>query len=355
MVNILVTGHLGYIGTILVQLLKEKGYRVTGLDTGYFKDCVFYSTNATKPDVEIVKDIRLVSMEDLKNIDAICHLSAISNDPMGELNPQLTEEINFRSSINLARCAQQAGVKRFLFSSSCSMYGKSGSNAVDEESTLSPITAYAKSKVLTELELRSMAREDFCPIYLRNSTAYGVSPHMRMDLVVNNLMAWAVTTGNVHIMSDGSPWRPILHVEDIARSFLLLLEAPQEKVHNQAFNIGANSENYQIKEIAHAVANLVPNSQVAFSEAPDKDSRSYRVSFDKIKTIFPEFKLKWNLDSGAKQLYYFYTTLGIPQNVLQEREFIRLKQLQYLKENKLIDNELYWTKTTVALSSRPII
>ncbi|HLD60850.1 MAG TPA: SDR family oxidoreductase [Patescibacteria group bacterium] len=342
MKTILVTGHLGYIGSILTTLLKRGGYAVVGLDTGYFKDCSFSTEDAMPPDYEIIKDVRKITAEDLAGIHAVCHLAALSNDPSGELNPGLTEEINYQASARLAELAKRAGAERFLFSSSCSMYGKSGDAPVDETCAQNPITAYARSKVQTEQALSNLADESFSPIYLRNATAYGVTPRMRLDLVVNNLMTWAVSTGKVHIMSDGTPWRPIVHAEDIARAFVALLEAPREKVHNEAFNIGANEENYQVREIAEAVAKVVPGSTVTFSDTPDKDSRSYRVSFDKLAKALPEFKFKWNLHSGAEQLFKHFTSTKLPGDALTHRHFIRLRQLKHLLENNHVDERLYW-------------
>lgn len=340
--KVLVTGHLGYIGTILVKLLKEAGHEVVGLDTGYFRDCVFYTDDIVPPDQELVIDLRSIDAKHMEGIDAVCHLAALSNDPMGEINPGLTMDINAVATASLAKTAKRAGASRFLYSSSCSMYGKSGQTTVDENDPLAPLTPYAKSKVESEKSLAALVDDGFTPVYLRNSTAYGLSPRLRLDLVLNNLAAWAFLTKSVRIMSDGTPWRPLIHAEDIARAFVALLDAPTEKVANQAFNIGDDTENYQIRTIAETVAELTPGSALSFSDTPDLDSRSYRVSFAKLRTHFPDFKLKWNLRSAAEQLLKAFNEHGLPKDALESRTFIRLKQLRHLIDDKLVDDNLRW-------------
>ena len=342
--NILVTGSNGYIGSFLVPLLKKSGYTVTGLDTAYFDDPECHFKRTTKPDRFIKKDIRDVELADLKNIDAICHLAALSNDPMGELNPKLTLEINLKASEKLARLAKKAGVKRFLFSSSCGVYGAMGDQSITEKTPTAPATTYAISKVEFEKYLLKLADNSFCPIVLRNATAYGSSPKLRLDLVLNNFAANAFTTGTIKILSDGTPWRPMIHAEDIARLFMALLAVPTKKIYKQIINTGQNSENFQIKDIANTVKETFKNAAVSYAQKPDTDSRTYRVSFDKLKKILPEFKFKWTLEKAAKSLAQDFETYGLPPDCLKQRNFIRLKQLQYLTDNNKINQSLFWNE-----------
>ena len=276
--NILLTGHNGYIGSILLIKLLEKGYNVSGFDNDYFSDCKFFDP---KQKINYLhKDIRNVNSQDLYGIDAVIHLAALSNDPLGELNPNLTDEINHQSSIQLAKVAKSAGVKRFLFSSSCSIYGQSDKDSmVNENSILNPLTEYAKSKVKTEEQLSQLADDNFSPVYLRNATAYGLSPRLRTDVVVNNLTCWAYTTGSIKLMSDGTSWRPLIHVDDISNTFCEMLKSPIQDIHNQAFNVGKNDQNYTVKQIAEIVTNCLPNSKIEYSPSATTDKRTYKVDF----------------------------------------------------------------------------
>jgi nucleoside-diphosphate-sugar epimerase len=343
MKKIVVTGDKGFIGSLLKKLLLQKGYEVIGIDTRYFdKDCEFYlSDPQTK---EIKKDLREVSETDISGSYAICHLGALSNDPMGEIDPELTFAINYRSSVRLAQLAKKTGVEKFIYSSSCSLYGiADGGNDISEEGQLNPLTAYAKSKVNTEREILPMADARFSVTCLRNATAYGVSPKLRVDLVVNNLVGWALTSGEIRIMSDGSPWRPLIHAEDIARAFLAVIEVPREKVSGQAFNVGVNSENYRVSEIAELVAEAVPGCRLVFTGEHGADSRSYRVNFDKIRRILPEFQPQWTLKQGIAQLVEYYRKYGMTPEKFSGRFFIRLKQLQYLLQSKKVNGKLFWS------------
>jgi len=341
MKEILVTGHEGFIGSLLVKLLMEKGYGVTGLDTNFFNsDCeLFHEENEIKT---INKDIRQISEADLQGIDAVCHLAALSNDPLGKLNPELTGDINFKASVRLAELCKKVGVSKFIYSSSCSLYGKAGDDALTEEAVFNPITAYAKSKVMTEEHVLPMGDEEFCVTALRNATAYGISSKLRLDLVVNNLVGWALVTGEIKILSDGTPWRPIVHAEDIARAFIAVIEAPKERVNQQAFNVGIDSENFRIKEIAEAVAEMVPHCDIVITGEHGSDSRSYRVDFGKIKNQLPEFKPAWNLRKGIHQIHENYLRYKMNDEKFNGRYFTRLKQIRYLLNAGKISNELFW-------------
>ncbi len=344
MKKIVVTGHNGFIGSLLTNMLKQKGYVVVGIDTEYFNsDCELFSNNLQLK--EIKKDLRSVSEKDISESYAVCHLGALSNDPMGEIDTELTFAINYRASVRLAKLAKKAGVERFIYSSSCSLYGiASGENDITEEGQLNPLTAYAKSKVQTEKEIMPMADTHFSVTCLRNSTAYGVSPKLRVDLVANNLVGWALTNGEIRIMSDGSPWRPLIHAEDIARAFLAVIEAPKEKVSGQAFNVGVNSENYRVREIAELVAEAVPGCRIVFTGEHGTDSRSYRVNFNKIRNNLPEFQPQWTLKQGIAQLVEYYRKYGMNQEKFSGRYFVRLKQLQYLMQSKKVDEKLFWNE-----------
>jgi nucleoside-diphosphate-sugar epimerase len=341
MKEILVTGHEGFIGSLLVKLLIEKGYRVTGLDTNFFNsDCELFNE---KDEVKTIKkDIRQINETDLQGIDAVCHLAALSNDPLGQLNPDLTFEINFKASVRLAELCKKVGVSKFIYSSSCSLYGKAGDDALTEEAVFNPITAYAKSKVMTEEHVLPMGDEKFCVTSMRNATAYGISSKLRLDLVVNNLVGWALVTGEIRILSDGTPWRPIVHAEDIARAFLAVIEAPVGRVNQQAFNVGIDTENYRVKEIAEAVAEMVPHCDIVITGEHGPDSRSYRVDFGKIKKHLPEFKPAWNLRKGIHQIHENYLRYKMNDEKFNGRYFIRLKQIQHLLNAGKINNELFW-------------
>src|SRR5882762_11272035 len=298
--RVLVTGHHGYIGAVLVRTLTAAGYEVVGLDSDFFVQNRFLGEVVEAR--SLIKDLRDIELEDLRGINAVLHLAALSNDPLGDLNAHLTYEINYHGSMRLARLSKQAGVSRFLFSSSCSMYGAAGSEMLSETANFNPVTPYAESKVLVERELIALADDKFSPIFLRNTTAYGVSPFMRFDVVLNNLVAWAFTTGRVMIQSDGTPWRPLIHIEDICRAFQAALEAPREAIHNQAFNVGITEENYQVRDLAEIVKETVPGCRIEYSADGGPDPRSYRVNFSKIKNALPGFQPKWNVRRGVQEL-----------------------------------------------------
>jgi len=346
--KILVTGYHGYIGTVLCPMLLERGHSVVGLDSDYFADCVFLKDSEWQRAYSSIKhlkrDMREVEIRDLEGCDAIFHLAALSNDPIGKLNPKLTDDINHLASIRLAKLAKQAGVRRFIFSASCSVYGAGDGNdkPLTEEASFNPLSAYAVSKVETERDLRLLADKNFSPVYLRNATAYGLSPFLRVDLVVNNLTGWAVTTGEVRILSDGTPWRPIVHLRDISAAFIAAAEAPIEAVHNQAFNVGVNSENYQVRDIASLVQKIVPRCKVTYAGTGEPDNRSYRVDFGKIARVLPTFRPQWNLEKGIIELYDAYKARGLTLADFESRLFTRLKQLQHLQQAGQLDNQLRW-------------
>ena len=340
--NVLVTGHKGYIGSVLCEMLIDEGYNILGLDTDYYSGCTLYDNSYDF--IQIDKDIRDVEIEDLNGIDAIIHLAALSNDPIGSLNEKLTEDINFRSTVKLAKLAKKAGVKRFLYSSSCSIYGIAGENSLTENVPLNPVTAYAKSKVNSEYALSKLAENDFSPILLRNSTVYGASSKMRFDLVVNNFVGWAYTTGSIKIMSDGTPWRPLAHVRDISSAFIAALDAPTENIHNQAFNVGSNAENYQIKDVAEIVKHVVPNCKIEYTNEHGSDSRTYNVNFDKIKEFMPNFEPKWNVKKGAIEIYNILKNNDVAFDDFNSAKYTRLKTLKNLMESHKLDDNLYWTK-----------
>ena len=342
MKKIIITGHNGFIGSLLVPLLVKNGYEIIGIDTNYFgKECEFYSyTNGIK---EIKRDMRNITEKDIGGAYAICHLAALSNDPIGDINPELTYDINYKASLELAKVAKKVGVEKFIYSSSCSLYGISNSSkAVTEKADFNPVTAYAKSKVKSEKDILPLSDNNFSVTFLRNSTAYGISPKLRLDLVVNNLIGWAITTGKINILSDGTPWRPLIHAEDIARAFTAVIEAPRENVNKQSFNVGINSENYQIKDIAYLIKEVMPECEVKIDKENAVDSRSYKVNFDKIKNTLPNFKPKWNLKKGIEEIIEAYKKYRMDSEKFNGRYFIRLKQLKYLMDNKKIDKNLYW-------------
>lgn len=338
--RVLVTGHDGYIGAVMTEAMIDAGHTVVGLDTGWFHCNTFGDETVVVP--AIYRDIRDVTLTDLAGFDAVVHLAALCNDPLGDLNPELTAEINFRASVRLAKLARQAGVSRFLYASSCSMYGASGDEILTEEAPLAPITAYAESKVRAEEEISMLADDKFSPIYLRNATAYGASPRLRADVVLNNLVCWAVTTRKVRILSDGTPWRPIVHVRDIAAAFVACLEAPRERIHNEAFNVGVNGENYRVKEIAEIVRDNVPGCDIEFAGVNNPDPRNYRVDFSKIANQLPEFRAKWNAVRGASELYDAFREHGLTQDDFQNRRFVRLGQLRHLVDTGRLDADLRW-------------
>jgi len=324
--KILVTGHRGYIGPHLVKLLQESGHHVTGADIGYFDGCNWEPLPPA--DKEIRADFRTLTEPELTGFDCICHLAAISNDPMGDLDEQLTYSTNRDGSIELARRAKRAGVPRFLFSGSCSVYGKGEAVDLDENAKFNPVSAYAVSKVETERQVRLLADKNFSPAFLRNATAYGHSPNLRIDLVANNLLACAVARGDIRIMSDGSPWRPLAHCRDIARAFVRFAEAPRDKIHNQAVNIGANNQNYQVRDVGDVVQRLVPKAKIVYTGEVGPDPRNYRVKFDRLFTLFPDFRLKYDLQTGLEELLAKYREHKFSLKDFESDQFVRLRTLK---------------------------
>lgn len=340
MSRVLVTGHNGYIGTVMTPVLLAAGHEVIGLDTDYYRRCTFLDTVPQVP--AIAKDVRDVTAADLQGFDAIIHLAALSNDPLGDLNADVTYDINYRSSVNLARMARQAGVGRFLFASSCSLYGAARDDLLTEESPFNPITAYGRSKVLSEQEIGRLAAADFSPTFLRNATAYGISPRHRFDLVLNNLVAWAVATGRVFIKSDGTPWRPIVHIEDISAAFLAVLEASWPVVHNQAFNVGESSENYRISDLAAIVEELVPHCAVEYAADAHPDKRNYRVDFSKIATALPNYRANWTAQKGVEQLYNEYRRRDLRVEEFEGVKYRRVDHVKMLINENALDRSLRW-------------
>jgi nucleoside-diphosphate-sugar epimerase len=338
--RVLVTGNLGYIGTVLTPLLAENGHDPIGLDVGYFQDCFLGNPVSSRVSRQILADVRDVQERDLVGIDAIVHLAALSNDPMGELDPELTLEINYRASVRLAKLAKSAGVGKFVFASSCSVYGQSDEAALTESTSFNPQTAYAKSKVLAEAEIRELADESFSPIFMRNATAYGYSPRLRFDLAVNNLAGWGFTTKQVVLLSDGMAWRPFVHVEDIARAAVSLLEARTEIVRNEAFNVGSDDQNYRIRDVANSVAEAMPGCLVTFGESAGADNRTYNVSFDKLRKSLPGLKPRWNVETSVRDLADAFRAAGLDRKAFESRAFTRLKQLQHLISCGEVDAEL---------------
>jgi len=339
--KVLVTGSLGYIGTVLVPMLMKKGHDVVGLDTDYYERCTF--TGDVSDEKTIKKDVRDVQIEDLAGFDAILHLAGLSNDPLGDYRPELTEILNEKASVRLAELAKKAGVERFLFASSCSNYGSAGDNFLDEKALFNPVTPYGKSKAKVEETLRKMADDDFSPVYLRASTAYGVSPRLRFDLVTNNLTAWAFTTGKVFLKSDGSPWRPIVHIRDIALAYIAVLQAPRDLIHNEAFNVGTTTENYQVREIAQLVQEIVPDCRVDFAAGASPDKRNYRVNCDKIAGTLHEFKPQWTARRGIEELYTEYKKTGLTLEEFEGPKFMRIAHIKSLIDEGRLDENLRWT------------
>ena len=338
--RVLVTGHLGYIGTVMVPMLIKAGHEVAGLDCDLYAHCNFGEGILPIPSQR--KDIRDLEPSDLEGFEAVLHLAGLSNDPLGDLSPHLTHEINHRASVRLARLAKQSGVRRFVFSSSCSNYGAAGDEMIDETGALNPVTPYGHSKVAVEQEVSRLAGAQFAPVFLRNATAYGVSPRLRFDLVLNNLVAWAFTTGQVYLKSDGTPWRPIVHIEDIARAFLAVLHAPENKICNEVFNVGLTEENYRMRELAEVVQEIVPGSQITFASDAGPDIRCYRVNCDKIKKALPEFKPQWNARRGAQELHNAYRSIGLKWEDFEGPRFKRVAHVRKLLAEGDLDNSLRW-------------
>ncbi|MFL5421401.1 MAG: NAD-dependent epimerase/dehydratase family protein [Myxococcales bacterium] len=339
--RVLVTGHTGFIGAVMVPMLQRAGHDVVGMDTGFYDECNFLGSMARIASVR--KDLRDVTREDLKGFDAVVHLAALSNDPLGDFDPELTYDINHRATARLASFAREAKVRRFLFSSSCSNYGASGGDGLlDERAAFNPVTAYGVSKVRAEKDLLELATDEFSPVLLRSATAYGVSPRLRCDIVLNNLTAWAVATGKVLIKSDGTPWRPIVHVEDICRAFAAALEAPRDTVHAQAFNVGRPEENYRISELAEIVRDTVPGCTIEFAGGAQPDARNYRVDTSKIARELPAFRPQWTARKGAQQLYQAFREARIGLEDIEGWRYRRIGQLRKLLEGGRLAPDLRW-------------
>jgi nucleoside-diphosphate-sugar epimerase len=336
--KVLVTGHRGYIGVEMVPALRAAGHEVVGIDTGLYDECDFMSPPDEVPNLNV--DLRDVNKDLLKGIDAIAHLGALSNDPLGDLDSQVTYDINLHASVRLAEAAREAGVKRFVFASSCSLYGAGGDGFLDENAAFNPVTPYGESKIKVEQALSSLASDTFSPTYMRNATAYGVSRLLRAYIVVNNLVGHAVTTGKVLMQSDGTPWRPLVHIGDIINGFVAVLGAPREAIHNQAFNIGRTAENYQIRQVANLVAEVVPNCEVSFASGASADIRDYRVNFAKAETKLPGFKPRWTVRAGIEELYQAYKKAGLTKDQWMGSRYYRLRTVRDLQARGVIDQQL---------------
>jgi nucleoside-diphosphate-sugar epimerase len=343
-VKVFVTGTNGYVGSILGPYLMNRDMEVVGLDTGFYRDGWLYSDNKSIPRTPLTlnKDLRQVTADDLRGVDAIVHLAELSNDPLGQNDPRITFEINHKGSVRLAEQARSAGIRRFVYASSCSVYGAGTGDFLDETSAPNPQTAYAECKALVERDVGKMAADDFCPVFLRNATAYGPSPRMRFDIVVNDLCALAWTVKRIAMVSDGSPWRPVVHVADMCEAMYRSLLAPEDVVRGQVFNVGQNSENFRVRELANIVAAEFPGCEVT-SGPSGGDNRSYRVNFDKINTRLPGFKCHYTARDGAQQLRRVFERIQMTEDVHRYRAFTRLRQLQYLQKTQQVDSDLYWS------------
>jgi nucleoside-diphosphate-sugar epimerase len=340
--RVLVTGTDGYIGCLLAQLLADEGHDVVGLDTGYYRDGWLYSSSLSglQP-ATVMQDLRQVRIETLRSFDAVIHLAELSNDPLGENKPEITRQINHEGSIQLARLAREAGVKRFVYTSSCSVYGLGDGSFLDETAATNPQTEYARCKVRVENDVAELANDTFSPVFLRNATAFGPSPRMRFDIVLNNLTGLAWVYRKIAMTSDGTPWRPLVHVLDICHAISCCLTAPRDGIHNQVFNVGSNAENYRVRDIAATVADVFPGCDLTIGDSTG-DNRSYRVSFDKIHERLPGFRCRWSMRDGALQLRDTYERIAMNEDRFEFRAFTRLRQLKYLIETGQIDDQFYW-------------
>jgi len=340
MKKVLITGVSGYIGSVLSAVLHAEGYEVIGLDCNYYEGCLVPS--CSMPTVTLIKkDIRDIAIQDLEGIYAVIHLSALSNDPLSEMNPQLTDSINAQASYTLAQLAKQAGVERFIFSSSCSVYGiATDSNPITETHGINPLTAYAQAKAKVEKDIAPLASDTFHPIFMRNATVYGMSPMLRLDLVVNNLVAAAFTTGKISILSDGTPWRPLIHVRDLSNAFSAMLKAPVSRIHNQTFNVGRINENYQVKEIADEVQRNVPDCTVEILRQTGGDDRSYRVDFSRINSMLSDFTPQYDIKKGIIELYHAYKEMGLTLEDFKGKQYFRIRWLKHLMQTNQVSDEL---------------
>jgi nucleoside-diphosphate-sugar epimerase len=338
--KVLVTGHKGYIGTVLLPLLLKAGHEVTGLDSGFFDDCLYLASEADVPYQK--KDIRDVEISDVRGMEAVIHLAGLSNDAMGDFDSETTYDINYRATIRLAKLAKEAGVQRFLFSSSCSTYGSAGQEFIDESASFNPQTPYGKSKVLSEIELLRLADENFSPVMLRNATAYGMSPRIRFDLVLNNLVAWAATTQKIFLKSDGMAWRPIVHIADISRAFLALMDAPLSVIHCKAYNVGQTSENYRVRDIAKIVGEVVSGCAVKFAEGAGADTRNYRVNCDLIQKEIPSLKPIWTARKAAEEIYQSIRSNGLKLEEFEGPKFMRIAHLKKKIAEGAMDSSFRW-------------